>query len=50
MNLLLDTHILIWLTSDRQKLGPYTQTLLEDNSNRLYVSYFSLFELYIKAQ
>ena len=49
MKLLIDTQILIWLVNQDKRLGDNTIDLLEERSNELYISYFSIFELTIKA-
>ncbi|MEM8603956.1 MAG: type II toxin-antitoxin system VapC family toxin [Cyanobacteria bacterium P01_H01_bin.121] len=48
MNLLLDTHIVIWYFQDDQKLRSNISKLLEDSSNHLYLSSISLWEIAIK--
>jgi len=45
MNLLLDTHVLIWAESQESRLGPSTRSLLLDPSNRLLVSPVSILEI-----
>jgi PIN domain nuclease of toxin-antitoxin system len=45
MNLLLDTHVLVWAASCEERLGPQTRTLLLDPANTLYVSPVSTLEL-----
>lgn len=49
MKLLLDTQVFIWLSSGSNKIGTNTHKLLEDVSNQIYLSYFSCFEMTIKA-
>ncbi len=49
MKLLLNTQVFIWLINDSEQLGPKTKQLLYDKTNRLYCSYFSFFEMAIKA-
>lgn len=49
MKLLLDTQVFIWLTNDDGKVGSKTRHLLEDVSNQIYLSYFSFYEMAIKA-
>jgi PIN domain nuclease of toxin-antitoxin system len=49
LNILIDTNVLYWLSEDVAKLGSQTLKYLIDNSNKLYVSYFSLVELIFKA-
>jgi len=49
MKILLDTQAFIWLINQDEKLGQSTRTRLYDSSNELKLSYFSVFELTIKA-
>ncbi|MCE2976738.1 MAG: type II toxin-antitoxin system VapC family toxin [Pseudanabaena sp.] len=42
MNLLLDTHILIWLIDGSEKLNQTARYAIEDESNSLYLSIASL--------
>ncbi|MBE9140597.1 type II toxin-antitoxin system VapC family toxin [Nodosilinea sp. LEGE 07088] len=48
MNLLLDTHTVIWYFQDDEKLPSSVADLLEDPDNSLYVSIASLWEIAIK--
>ena len=48
MNLLLDTHILLWAAAEPDKLSPEAATLISNESNRLYFSAASLWEVVIK--
>ena len=48
MNLLIDTQILIWSFDVYSPLSKQHRALLEDNSNRVFVSQISLMELAIK--
>lgn len=48
MNLLLDTHVLLWAAGEPEKLAPALRTVLEDDGNRLYFSPASLWEIAIK--
>lgn len=50
MNLLLDTHILIWLDSDQKRLPGHVALALLDPENRLLISVASLWEMQIKLQ
>jgi PIN domain nuclease of toxin-antitoxin system len=50
MKILIDTHILIWALADDQKLNAQHRKLLEDYSNEIYVSQFSLLEIAIKLK
>jgi PIN domain nuclease of toxin-antitoxin system len=49
MNLLLDTHILIWLIDGSEKLNKTARYAIEDESNSLYLSIASLWEITIKT-
>ncbi|MEO9589672.1 MULTISPECIES: type II toxin-antitoxin system VapC family toxin [Marinobacter] len=48
MNLLLDTHILLWAAAQPDKLSPEAATLIGNAENRLYFSAASLWEVVIK--
>ena len=50
MKLLLDTHVLIYLTIQPTSLSARAQTLITDQTNDLYLSLASLWELQIKMQ
>ena len=50
MNLLLDTHIFIWLTSDSKRLSDKSKSLIADLDNVKYLSLVSLWEIQIKHQ
>ena len=45
MNLLLDTHVLVWAESSEARLGPRTRALLLDPANTLLVSPVTALEL-----
>lgn len=45
MNLLLDTHVLVWAESLDERLGSQTRSLLLDPSNTLFVSPVTTLEL-----
>ncbi|MBC7460406.1 MAG: type II toxin-antitoxin system VapC family toxin [Thermoleophilia bacterium] len=47
---LLDTHVWIWMTSDEQRLGPITRSVLEDPANAVLLSAASSWELALKCQ
>ena len=49
MKLLLDTQVFIWLINDDVRLGKQATKLLYDPHNHLSLSYFSIFEMTIKA-
>jgi PIN domain nuclease of toxin-antitoxin system len=48
MNLLLDTHVLLWAASTPQRLSAETRALLLDTANQLLFSAASLWEITIK--
>jgi PIN domain nuclease of toxin-antitoxin system len=47
---LLDTHILLWAIYDLKKLSPKTFEILEDKSNKIYISLASIWEIFIKTK
>jgi len=49
MRLLIDTQVFIWLINEDKRLGTKTRRLLSDTSNQVHISYFSFFEMTIKA-
>ncbi len=50
MNLLLDTHVLLWAASEPQRLSAKARTLLLDSANQLVFSAASLWEISIKSR
>ena len=48
MNLLIDTHAIIWFITDSQNLPPSIKLMLENKENNCYVSIASLWEIAIK--
>lgn len=50
MNLLLDTHVFIWMDSDAERLSDTASALLQDEDNHLYLSLASVWEMQIKHQ
>ena len=48
MNLLLDTHILLWWATDAPELHPECRELLLDTGNLVYFSSLSIWEVAIK--
>ena len=48
MRLLLDTHVLLWLTTDDAKLSKRTRTLIEDVDNECLFSPVSIAEIALK--
>ena len=49
MNLLLDTHLLLWAAGNPEKLSKKARQLLLDADHRLYFSSASLWEIAIKS-
>ena len=49
MKLLLDTQTFIWLINDDRALGKVARITLYDTTSELKLSYFSVFEMTIKA-
>jgi len=49
MKIMLDTQVFIWLINDDSRLGAESLKIIKDPSNALYISYFSFFEMAIKA-
>ena len=47
---LLDTHVLLWLLAEPEKLSENARTILADASNRLYVSAASAWEIATKVR
>lgn len=48
MKLLLDTHVLLWAAGNPQRLSDKTHSLLIDESNELFFSSASIWEIVIK--
>ncbi|MDO9010951.1 MAG: type II toxin-antitoxin system VapC family toxin [Gallionella sp.] len=48
MNLLLDTHLLLWVASEPERIPAKTRILLTDTANQLMFSAASLWEITIK--
>jgi PIN domain nuclease of toxin-antitoxin system len=48
MNLLLDTHILLWWLDDPTLISSEAQTLIREETNIIYVSSASVWEIVIK--
>ena len=48
MNFLLDTHGLIWFLTGEAQLSVTARSLIEDDSNRIYISIASLWEMAIR--
>ena len=49
MNLLLDSHTLLWFVWDDPNLSPTAKTLIEDPANQKFVSVATCWEIAIKA-
>ena len=50
MNILLDTHVFIWLDTEPEKLSKIALELCSDESNQMYLSMASIWEMQIKNQ
>jgi PIN domain nuclease of toxin-antitoxin system len=50
LNLLVDTHVLIWFLSDSSQLNADHYEKLEDPATRVFVSAISVFEMTTKAR
>ncbi len=50
MNLLIDTHIFIWMSKAPQRLSPRWKTILTDRRNTIWLSAVSVWEMQIKTQ
>lgn len=50
MNLLLDTHIFLWLNQQPESLSENVLALCEDTKNTLYLSHVSPWEIQIKSK
>ena len=48
MNLLLDTHIMLWAAAEPSRLSPQATALIGDKDYRLYFSAASLWEIVLK--
>ncbi|MDO9478291.1 MAG: type II toxin-antitoxin system VapC family toxin [Pseudohongiella sp.] len=49
MNLMLDTHLLLWAAGSPERLSASTTALINDHHNVLYFSTASLWEIVIKS-
>ena len=49
MKYLLDTHILIWYFKGDEKLSEKARSIIKDNSNEIYFSSISIFEVDLKC-
>lgn len=50
MNLLLDTHLLLWAAGDPARLSPAARKLIQDPAHQLWFSAASLWEITIKGR
>ncbi len=50
MNLLLDTHVFVWMHEDPNKISSRAFAELSNPSNKLFLSVVSVWELQIKIQ
>jgi PIN domain nuclease of toxin-antitoxin system len=50
MDILIDTHILIWLETNPRKIGRRAMTMLEDRANTIFISVASIYEIALKAR
>jgi len=48
MKILIDTQVFVWLVGQDPRLGQDALEMLSDTSNRVFISYFSFFEMKIK--
>ena len=48
MNLLLDTHLLLWVAIGSEKLSVEARNMISNNANRVYFSAASIWEVVIK--
>jgi PIN domain nuclease of toxin-antitoxin system len=48
MNLLLDTHLLLWAAAEPNKLSPEAAAMISNENNRLHFSAASIWEVVIK--
>lgn len=48
MNILLDTHFLLWVLLDQSRLRPTERTSILDSNNTIYVSTVSFWEISLK--
>jgi len=49
MKILIDTQVFVWLVTQDFNLGQKAVAMLSDTSNRVFISYFSFFEITIKT-
>jgi PIN domain nuclease of toxin-antitoxin system len=46
---LLDTHIFLWWMEGRKKFSPKIESILKDESNQVFISVISIWEMIIKS-
>lgn len=49
MKIIVDTQVFAWIVEANSRLGTEAYRAIKDTSNELYISYFSFFEMTIKA-
>jgi len=49
MKLLLDTHTALWWVNEHERLSPTAKSMILDNTNVLYISIASMWEIAIKV-
>jgi PIN domain nuclease of toxin-antitoxin system len=50
LNLLVDTHVVIWTLEDSERLTPSIRNVLRNPRNQVFVSSISIYEILIKVQ
>ena len=50
MNVILDTHVLVWWEGDQTRISSRATRLIKDPGNRILISDVSFWEMVIKAQ
>lgn len=50
MNYLLDTHVLIWMTIEPERLSQPVSKIIQDRKNLLFFSIASIWEMQVKLQ
>lgn len=49
MKVLIDTNVLLWFAAGDERLGLKARNILSNPANRVFISYFSVFEITIKS-
>ncbi len=49
MNVLLDTHVLVWWIENSRRLGKRTKAIIQDDETAVWISAVSVWEISIKA-